>query len=176
MKILYSIFVVIGVFAGIYQDIIKEFFISNLKTINTKNNTFEIKKSITIPIHVENGWEDSTLLEKKAKFYILRSKSPKEYKIIFSGSARIYVPEKATTINNTWIHMNQYSKLDTNVSLPYNKKLLKYLNEGGYEIQLLLFDQHGYKFIHKSQALFDKETLTNGLSFWFRLLPEQMPQ
>ncbi len=175
VTVFYGILVVIAVLAGIYQDVIKEFLTS--KTVTTlipETNSSQVKKKIEIPIHIESTWDDDTLLERKAEFYIVRSMSPSHQEVVFSGSARVIVPENISTTNNTWIHVYGNSKLNTKVLLPNNKKLWDYLNEGGYEIQLLLFDQHGYRFIHKEQGLFDKKIIIDGLRFWFRLLPEQM--
>lgn len=175
VTIFYGILVVIAVFAGIYQDVIKELFISKIDTVSTQDiNISKVKNKIEIPIHIESTWDDDTLLERKAEFYIVRSMSPSHQEVVFSGSARVIVPENISTTNNTWIHLYGHSKLNTKVLLPNNKKLWDYLNEGGYEIQLLLFDQHGHRFIHKEQSLFDEKIIIDGLRFWFRLLPEQM--
>ena len=167
---LLSVITIIGVFGGVYQDVVKPISeeISSEELSATENISAEIQQ-ITIPVEIECTWDEYSELDRKAEFYIVRSESPGMQTVILSGAAKVEIPKDGMTVNEM-ISISPHKTTKTKVILPKNEKLQKYLDEGGYEIQLVLFNQYGRVFPHMEQKLFDKEIIARGFKYWFRLV------
>lgn len=175
LAFLLSVITIIGIFGGIYQDVVKP--ISEEPSAEKSTNPAQEPTSmgyITIPIEIESSWDEYSFLDRKAEFYIVRPESPGTQVVVSSGAAKIEIPEDGMTINNgEKIYISPHNTTKTKVILPKSKKLQGYLNEGGYEIQLVLFDQYGSVFPHMEQRLFDREFLAEGFRYWFRLVLDE---
>lgn len=167
---------IVGVSVGVLLILITPFIKTNiLKSSPEQKNEVEqvALQEIKIPITIESTWDEYSELDRKAEFYIVRSDSPGTQSVIYSGNAKVLIPEDGTTVNEM-ISIAPYKTTKTTVILPKAKELNKYLEYGGYEIQLVLFNKYGHVFMHMEQKLFDKEILQRGMRYWFRLIPEQI--
>ncbi|MES9901690.1 MAG: hypothetical protein ABW168_03290 [Sedimenticola sp.] len=167
---LLSAVTIIGVFGGVYQDVVKPISeeIASDELTTPKNNQAAIEQ-ITIPVEIESTWDEYSELDRKAEFYVVRSESPGMQTVIFSGAAKVEIPKDGMTVNEM-ISISPHKTTKTNVILPKSEQLQKYLDEGGYEIQLVLFNQYGRMFPHMEQKLFDKEIIARGFRYLFRLV------
>ena len=109
----------------------------------------------------------------KAEYFIYRIKSPSQQSLITSGSARVVVPDNAMLTNGE-ITISPHSSFYTKVRLPKLEELSSYMETGGYELELVVYNQYGYKFKHSEKRLFDNETIKQGYRFWFRLVSEKI--
>jgi hypothetical protein len=172
---LFSVVTIIGVLGGVYQDVVKPI---SEEITTVKSNAVEQKlapvEQIVIPVEIESTWDEYSELDRKAEFYIVRSKSPGMQAVVYSGSAKVKIPKNGLTVNEM-ISIAPHKTTKTKVILPKSERLQGYLDEGGYEIQLMLFNQYGRVFPHMEQKLFDKEILARGFRYWFRLVINKEP-
>lgn len=169
--------VVVGLVIGVLLIFITYFINNNVLQTSpeSENKLKEVTvKDIKIPIQIESTWDEYSDLDRKAEFYILRSDTTGSQSIIYSGSAKVQIPKNGLTVDEM-ISIAPYKTTKTMVILPKAKVLNEYLEEGGYEIQLVLFNKYGQVFMHMEQNLFDKEILKRGFRYWFRLMPKQIP-
>ncbi len=167
----------VSVIAGVLLIFIGNFINTiNLESSSKKGNEEQqvALQEIKIPVTIESTWNENSDLDRKAEFYIVRSVSPGTQSVIYSGSAKVQIPENGMTVNGM-ISIAPHKTTKTTVILPKEKELNKYLEAGGYEIQLVLLNQYGYVFMNMEQKLFDKEILERGFKYWFRSIPEQIP-
>ena len=173
--ILFMIIIALGSLTDAVSKISK-FFNFEKKQIEIKgvSNGEKRLEPIIIPVHIESKWDEYSELDRKAEFFIVRAKTPATQVVVYSGSARVEIPKGGLTVNE-WISISPHKTTKTIVSLPKSEVLYKYLDEGGYEIQLVLFNKYGRIFSHVEQKLFDREILKRGMSYWFRFISYKNP-
>lgn len=169
--------VVVAVISGVLLLFIAYFinkYVLHTTPVHKTNIEETAVYSIEIPIHIESTWDEYSDLDRKAEFHIVRTESPGSQSVIYSGSAKVKIPKGGLTVNEM-ISIAPHKTTKTAVILPKVKALNSYLEEGGYEIQLVLFNKHGHVFTHMGQYLFDEEIINREFRYWFRLMPNQIP-
>lgn len=169
--------ILVGLVIGVLLIFIA-FYINNslLNTSPPQNSQKQaaVIKNIEIPINIESTWNEYSDLDRKAEFYIVKNESPLMQTVIYSGSAKVKIPKNGLTVNEM-ISIAPNKTTRTTLILPKVVILNQYLNEGGYEIQIVLFNQYGKVYKHMKQKLFDREILNRGINFWFRFMPNKIP-